>query len=154
MPLAKQSFQVCLDCAYEASMTPKEINSLALQIRYCYSQNKNSSHPCLLAATSVTGKTLEHLQNVAGYDEWHNRACTCISQSLEDHYGKTQMQNIVYLTSDSEQTLHEFDNSKIYVIGGIVDRNRLKRAAYNRATTLNISTARLPINEHLQEPMK
>ena len=61
-----------------------------------------------------------------------------------------EKEKIVYLTSDSETVLNELDNSKIYVIGGIVDRNRLKRAAINKADELGVHTARLPIDEHLK----
>ena len=149
LPLARQSFQACLDCAFESSMTEKEISSLALQIRYCYANNKRNPHPCLLAATSLGGKTLEHLQNVAGFDEWNQRAFTCTEQSLEKYY-KDNLDNIVYLTSDSENTLTDLDDSKIYIIGGIVDRNRLKRMALTRAEELGVATAKLPIDAHLK----
>lgn len=62
---------------------------------------------------------------------------------------------LVYLTGDSENTLSTLDNNTTYIIGGIVDRNRLKRAAIERAeaigsnTSLPIKTARLPLDEHL-----
>ena len=61
---------------------------------------------------------------------------------------------LVYLTGDSENTLTTLDNNTTYIIGGIVDRNRLKRAAIERAeaissdSNLPIKTARLPLNEH------
>ena len=62
---------------------------------------------------------------------------------------------LVYLTGDSENTLSTLDNNTTYIIGGIVDRNRLKRAAIERAeaigsnnSTLPIKTARLPLDEH------
>lgn len=147
LPLAEKSFEVCLDCSFESDMTPKEINSLASQLRYCYASNKQQ--PCFLAATSVAGETLGHLKNVSGYEAWGNRAFTITDQSMEEYY-KDRLDRIVYLTSDSETTVNVLDNSKIYVIGGIVDRNRLKKAALNRADALGVATARLPIDEHLK----
>ena len=33
-------------------------------------------------------------------------------------------EKLVYLTADAEETLQSFDPEKVYVIGGIVDRNR------------------------------
>merc|ERR1711935_1018033 len=57
---------------------------------------------------------------------------------------------IVYLTSDSEKTLELLEDNTVYVIGGIVDRNRLKRATIDRAEQeLNVETAKLPLQEYL-----
>ena len=158
-PLLQASFEVCLDCAFEASMTTKEINSLALQVRYCYAMNKRNDHPCRLAATSVgrnqgepsssSSSLRQHLENVAGHEEWKHWGFTMTPLSLEQYY-EQQRPSIVYLTSDSDTVITELENSKIYVIGGIVDRNRLRRATIDRAEGLGLSTARLPISEHLQ----
>ena len=147
--LAGESFGVCVDCSYQDQLTAKEINSLALQLRYCYAANHRSPHPCRLAATSVEGATRAHLENVNGFEEWKKRAFDFSSDSLTEYY-KDSPKEIVYLTSDSENILHDLDDSKIYVIGGIVDRNRLKRIAFDRAEKLGITTAKLPLEEHLR----
>ena len=60
-----------------------------------------------------------------------------------------QIQNVVYLTSDSENTITTLENDKIYIIGGIVDRNRYKQLTYHRATSLGIATAKIPMDEYL-----
>ena len=174
MPKIQQSHQICIDCSYESYMTPKEINSLAIQIRYCYSSNKRSAHPCQLTATSIgctqtnndsanfidnasnhaknddssVCMTLKHLRNVNGFEEWSNYAFNVTSDSF-DHHFQDQLQNVVYLTSDSTNTITTLENDKIYVIGGIVDRNRYKQLTYNRARSLGIATAKLPIEEYL-----
>jgi tRNA (guanine9-N1)-methyltransferase len=151
LPLAQhQSFRICLDCSFDSALTPKETLRLASQLRYCYAANKKARHPCLWAATSVTGATAEHLSKEAGYSAWSQRAYTGTAQSLEDYYGADQLSDVVYLTADSEHTLTELDNSKIYVIGGIVDRNRLQRAAYDRAHQMGVATAKLPLDDYLQ----
>lgn len=147
---AANKFQVCVDCAFESSLTVKEINSLALQLRYCYATNRRVDVPCLLAATSVAGQTLGHLENVSGFAEWGTRGFTVTEKPLEEYYAERKS-DLVYLTSDSDNVLKNLENDKIYIIGGIVDRNRLKRAALGRAETLQISTAKLPLDEHLQK---
>ena len=53
--------------------------------------------------------------------------------------------NSVYLTADSPNVLDELENDKCYVLGGIVDRNRLQRAAIDRAEALSLPHARLPL---------
>lgn len=151
-PLAEKSFQICIDCSFEHLMIEREISSLAQQLRYCYSYNKNAANPCLATATSLKdgNKTLTLLQKEAGFLEWANRLFTCTDASLEEYYNN-QRPNIIYLTSDSETTLETLDDTKIYVIGGIVDRNRLKRVAMDRAEQLGVTTARLPLDAHLAQ---
>ena len=148
LPKIKKSFQVCIDCSFGSLMTTKEIGSLASQIRYCYSHNRHNPHPCALTVTSLEGETLANMQNVAGFDDWTTRAFSSSDKSVAEVF-QDRLQDVVYLTSDSENTIEHLDNSKIYVIGGIVDRNRLKRAAINRAEEWGLQTAKLPLAEHL-----
>jgi tRNA (guanine9-N1)-methyltransferase len=129
-------------------MTEKEINSLSSQIRYCYASNKRAPNPVYLSVTSLSGKTRAILDKVDGFPEgWVGRGFTHHVSSVEEVHDKSKL---VYLTSDSPNILNDLDNEKIYIIGGIVDRNRLKRAAINRAEQLGIVTAKLPITQHLQ----
>lgn len=119
----------------------------------------------------------EHLERETGFHEWNRRMFDCTEQTLEEHYGGTttldatsrqetleiapgspsipldqpRQKNIVYLTSDSQTTLERLEENTVYVIGGIVDRNRLKRATIDRAENeLNVETAKLPLQEYLR----
>ncbi|CAB9524895.1 tRNA methyltransferase 10 homolog A [Seminavis robusta] len=151
-PLVKKSWQVVLDCSFETQMTKKEVSSLSSQIRYCYASNRRNNHPCQLTISSLAGKTLANLHNVSGFDEWTQRAFSHSDKSLEEIFAAdNRLNDIVYLTSDSETVIEELDNSKIYVIGGIVDRNRLPRMAIDRAEKLGLATARLPLEHHLKK---
>ena len=163
LPLAESSFRICLDLAFENVMTKKEIKSLVSQIKYCYSYNKNSKNPSFWAATSLSGDTMALLEKETGFTEWSRRAFDGTSLSLEEYYYNSSTRrnenddvnfiknNVVYLTSDSDHTVTTLEHDKVYVIGGIVDRNRLKRAAINRAETLGVQTAKLPLDEHLKK---
>jgi len=142
-------FRICVDCSFESSMTDKEIGSLASQLRYCYSANKKSQNTVLYSVCTLTGKTNELLMNVEGFpDSWKIRAFNSSEKSLTEMYPNKS--ELIYLTSDSPYELDHLDDSKTYVIGGIVDRNRLKRATINKAENLGIATARLPIGKYLK----
>jgi tRNA (guanine9-N1)-methyltransferase len=132
---------------------------------------------CSLKKGGDTRKHLEKVEGFP--DTWVGRAFRCYEGGLDAVYGcggdqastettKNKLSitdntnkpqedkpklppnhKIVYLTGDSSNTLTTLDNNTTYVIGGIVDRNRLKRAAIERAESLNITTARLPLDECL-----
>lgn len=55
--------------------------------------------------------------------------------------------DVIYLTADAEEELDEvrWDSKVTYVIGAIVDRNRMTRAARIRADALGIRPMRLPV---------
>lgn len=57
---------------------------------------------------------------------------------------------VVYLTSDSENTLFELKPYSTYIVGGIVDKNRHKGICYKRANDKGIRTARLPIGKYMR----
>lgn len=56
-------------------------------------------------------------------------------------------ERLVYLTADSPHVLHTLVDEDVYVIGGLVDRNRHKNLCLQRATALGVRHAQLPIAE-------
>ena len=139
---------------------------------------------CGLSTGCKTREHLENVEGFP--DAWVGRAFRCHEGGLEAVYGSyltsstaadvaidqvgsecdyTTIQaltnlppnhKLVYLTGDSPNTLTTLDDNTTYIIGGIVDRNRLKFAAIERAASinathplLNIQTARLPLDEHI-----
>jgi len=143
---ADSCFKICLDCSFEELMSSKEITSLSNQIRYCYAANKSSYNSVHFSVSSLSGATYENLTKVCGFPEqW--RAFSYSDKPLLNMH--TDKSDIVYLTSDSDYTLDHLDDTKTYVIGGIVDRNRLKGLTTTRAKEMGITTARLPIDRYL-----
>lgn len=57
---------------------------------------------------------------------------------------------VIYLSSDSPDTLTELKPYSTYIIGGLVDRNRHKGICYKRAMDRGIKTAKLPIGDYMQ----
>lgn len=168
LPIIRSNFEICLDCSFEDKMTDREIASLASQIRYCYSYNKRAEFPCQFTVTSLstTGRIYKHLQRETGFSEWKNRAFNSTEKHFMEHYTDdasskvSQFDNssekkieekkeLIYLTSDSDNIISELQSDKIYIIGGIVDRNRHKYITLKSADEYKISHGRLPLESCL-----
>merc|ERR1719183_1385614 len=99
---------------------------------------------------------MEQLSKVSGIDTWPGFVRTEVCQ-IKKHLGseverQEELQkapettdsllltcdNTVYLTADTDDILEEIDPNKVYIIGGIVDRNRLKEATYKKACHYDI----------------
>lgn len=87
---------------------------------YCYSANSRSGSPTRLSLTGCTGDIRAQLERVSGFNNWllHKEEKSYVEVFSE------RKGDLVYLTADSEQVLNTLEESKIYVIGGLVDRNR------------------------------
>lgn len=86
------------------------------------------------------------LQRIPGYDKW-------MIEKKDQSYFEAfvgERENLVYLTADSEIVLDELDSKAIYIIGGLVDRNRWKGITMKKAKEQGIKTAKLPIGNYLK----
>ena len=74
-----------------------------------------------------------------------------VKSAIDEQEGqKMDKSKLVYLTADSPNNITELDPSDIYIIGGIVDRNRYVRLTLDRANEQGIRHAKLPIGEYVQ----
>lgn len=130
-----------IDLSFSDLMTFGENSSLASQISRIYALNRRSNHPFNLIFSDVeeflTRDTVVK-KKFPDCERWNVNWTVGLPTSRED---------FVYLTADSPNVLATLDPSKIYIMGGLVDRNRHKGATYSKAQELSISTARLPIRE-------
>jgi tRNA (guanine9-N1)-methyltransferase len=134
---------ICVvDLAFDEYMNEREISSLAQQLSYCHSANKNRAYPVRLAFTSVS-RQLE-AKMTTGYEKW-------AVQRDARHYLETfSREHVTYLSSESDETLDTLEPDQVYVVGGLVDHNRHKGLTHRLALEAGVRTARLPIDEHLQ----
>lgn len=117
-----------------------------MQITYCYAVNGRCMSPCHLWLTGCEGEMGSQLQRLPGFDKWMvERESRSYIEALQD-----QKDNLVYLTADAETVLEELDLKKIYIIGGLVDRNRWKGITMKKAQEQGIQTAKLPIGNYLK----
>ncbi|KAK7246003.1 hypothetical protein RIF29_40860 [Crotalaria pallida] len=137
---------VVVDLEFSHLMTPNEIHSLVQQIMYCYAVNGRCCSPAHLWLTGCDGEMGDQLQRIPGFDKWIiEKQNESYIQALQD-----RKENLVYLTADSENVVEELDLNKIYIIGGLVDRNRWKGITMKKAEEQGIQTAKLPIGNFIQ----
>lgn len=55
----------------------------------------------------------------------------------------------MYLTGDAEEDMQDVEPDSMYVIGGMVDHNRIKRGTYDKAKSMGLRMLRFPIQQHL-----
>lgn len=113
---------------------------------YCYAINRRCVLPAHIWLTGCKGEMQNHLMRIPGYDKWLiEKEDRSYVEALQD-----QKESLVYLTADSENVLDELDPKSIYIIGGLVDRNRWKGITMNKANEQGIKTAKLPIGAYMK----
>lgn len=174
MANSSNKFKVVIDMDFEDCMTESELKKSVLQVGRIYAANRHSKNPCQLYICSVKGKVQEAFNALnTGYKNWdvHCSELDYVTLFKSDNSSSVQSSNdqagdhaalnstkvvkdFIYLSGDSDTVLSDVDtilkdDSKIFVIGGLVDHNRHKNLCYNRALERGIPTARLPIKEHV-----
>lgn len=108
---------------------------------YCYAVNGRCVSPAHLWLTGCEGEMENQLKRIPGFDKWIvEKENKCYIEALQH-----RKDDLVYLTADSETVLENLDLNKIYIIGGLVDRNRWKGITMKKAEEQGIQTAKLPI---------
>jgi tRNA (guanine9-N1)-methyltransferase len=59
--------------------------------------------------------------------------------------------DIIMLSPDAEEVVESFDQDKVYIIGGVVDRTIKKACTLNCAYAQDIRVLRLPIKEYVPD---
>ena len=145
MSLSSNKLRVVIDCSFEQLMNSSDIRHLSKQLMYCYATNRRMKQCLQLYLTSCAGETKAILDR-SGLPNWdvHNHA-----ESYVEVFAAEPLENLCYLTSDSPNELEEFDESKVYIIGGFVDHNHYKSHCFNLAVEKKIMHYRLPINKFM-----
>lgn len=126
-------------------MVNREASSLCSQIMRCYSANRRAEKPFNLEVSGLASSVGQHFASM--YPE-HIKWDMSFSQEhfLSSHPDK---EKIVYLTPDTDDVLETIEADKVYIIGGIVDKNRFKGKTSQTAQELGLKTARLPVPEYI-----
>ncbi|TMW57166.1 hypothetical protein Poli38472_003091 [Pythium oligandrum] len=137
--------KLAIDLGYDHIMNEKEIKSLGKQLKFVYGSIRAMETPFQLRLFHCSEQLRESLARftaVRWHVHWHD---------TEEFIDVVSAQDLVYLSPDSPNVLTTLDETKTYVIGGIVDKSRKKGATLQTAETSGITTARLPIQEYITE---
>ena len=104
-----------------------------------------------IGSSSVDGLTQEQeVSQVAKLVDGAERPPSRTDATAGPVVGGYPSGEIVYLTSDSPNTLEELKPFSTYIVGGLVDKNRHKGVCYRTARDKGVKTAKLPIGEFME----
>lgn len=140
------SLRLVVDCSFDHLMLIKDVSKLHKQIQRCYAENRRTLQPVQFIVTSLGGQLKQIMDDKdKGWVNWKN-----VSFKTEHYSEIVAKEDLVYLTSDSPNVLEELDQSKAYVIGGLVDHNHHKGITFEKAKELGIAHAQLPLSSFVK----
>jgi tRNA (guanine9-N1)-methyltransferase len=113
-------------------LTDKERRSLRSQIGHMYGHMRRVDRPCHLWIASLDDSMRQLIFHIDNANTWpiHYRSETVLELFPLDKH------RVVYLSPDATDLLEDVTADTVYVIGGIVDRNRLKNCTATRLARL------------------
>ncbi|KAJ2236369.1 tRNA (guanine(9)-N(1))-methyltransferase [Coemansia sp. RSA 485] len=137
-----------LDMAFDDKMDEKEIKSISSQVMRCYSANRQAAKRVNLHMTKLHGKLRERFDTAMPHHVgWSSDHVQMHEKEYLELFDKS---DLVYLTADSPNVIESLEPGKLYVIGGIVDKNRYPRLTLNKAEEQGIAHAQLPIAKYVK----
>ncbi|KAG8455055.1 hypothetical protein GDO86_001321 [Hymenochirus boettgeri] len=140
--------KLCIDLSMTEHMTKKEISRLAAQIRRLYGSNRKTAKPFWVYLTGFLENSLLYDECVRMNDGFNNYLVDTTESNFLDIF---PLEQVVYLTPDSNSALEDIDPQKVYVLGGLVDESIQKKLTYRKAKEHGLQTARLPIQEYMDK---
>ncbi|XP_001183487.2 tRNA methyltransferase 10 homolog B [Strongylocentrotus purpuratus] len=135
--------RLCIDLSLGHLMSEKEIGGLVCQIRQVYGANRQADRPMQVWLTSLDTEGSIYKASLRKNDGFEHYVMNKTSQ----HYSAIfSQEEIVYLTPDSPNVLTEIQDSKVYIIGGLVDESVLTNMTFDLAKKRSFHTAKLPIS--------
>lgn len=136
--------QIAIDLGFLEQMTDKETRSLALQIMRCYALNRRFKKRFKLILVEANDSRIDTLRTLLpNMDKWD---ILLVKEPLSDF---CLQNNSVYLSADAPAALDGLSQDITYIIGGLVDHNRLKGICFGKADSLGIPSLRLPIADNV-----
>jgi tRNA (guanine9-N1)-methyltransferase len=110
----EQGLNVCIDLGFDNG-DGRELRSLYKQLSLSYGVNRRANVPLHLHVSSLSPSHATALRS-QGSDGW------MVSKHQHSAVETFPSDKLIILSPDAEEAVTDFDPSKIYVVGGIVDR--------------------------------
>ena len=132
-------------------MKSKEAKSLVTQVAFCYGLNRRIKLPFNFHLCGFSGDLRSDFERM-GSKFWH-------ANFHENFFYNNEnlMQNkdkLIYLSPDSPNTLEDFADDAVFIVGGFVDKPVSKNRTLFKANDLGIKTAKLPLEEYVENIKK
>lgn len=149
------NFIICFDLDYNNCMDTREKNSLVSQITLCYGLNKHNKNKISFYLTGDVEEIKENLRRVNA-NNWY------IHVEEKPFYLVESLiklkKEFVYLSPDAEEELEDVSDDKIYIVGGLVDRQVIKDRSLLRYSNIKngdnneikIVAKRLPLQKYVE----
>ncbi|KAF6002821.1 tRNA methyltransferase 10 [Cyanidiococcus yangmingshanensis] len=155
-PTDAQSFHCLVDLSSSYLLTEKELRKSVIQLRQLYVVNKRLVKDALrreqetvprfhIHICGIDARTQRIRSLVFGDETLRWPSISWSSADLATSLANAPPWPVVVLTADATETLTRVEPAVIYVIGGMVDRNRLKGVMWEQARALGLATRRLPL---------
>ncbi|KAJ2659318.1 tRNA (guanine(9)-N(1))-methyltransferase [Coemansia sp. RSA 1200] len=140
--------RVVIDMDFDGRMSQREVRSVCAQVGRCYAVNRQTAAPVGLHITRLHGQARRHFDTaMAQHRNWDPEYVVLEDAEYLDVFPADRL---VYLTADSPNVIESLDPASVYVIGGIVDKNRFPRLTLEKAAAQGIAHAQLPIGKYVR----
>ncbi|XP_061484158.1 tRNA methyltransferase 10 homolog C [Rhineura floridana] len=136
------------DMDYENYMSRREMDNAVKQLMESEGANRRALDPFHLYYCNLKTDGPYYKEFIKRYGEaWDKLFVTTTEKAHVEIFPRDQL---VYLTADSPNIMKTFEHDKIYIIGSLVDKSLQTGLSLARAKQLDLTTARLPLDKHLQ----
>ncbi|KAI6200425.1 TRNA methyltransferase 10-like protein A [Aphelenchoides besseyi] len=143
MANSKCPYTVVVDMSEFQQMNDMLIRKTFTQLNFAYAANRRAENPLQYHIAHLNGRTKMMFDEFPGYKEWD------VYQHQESILELWPPEQLIYLTADSDNIIDKLDPHKVYVIGGLLDRNHYPGLSKRKAEIMKTGHARLPIDEHV-----
>ncbi|CAM9977439.1 unnamed protein product, partial [Hapterophycus canaliculatus] len=112
------------------------------KVLYAYGSNRKAAQPCRMTLSGMRPVMTKKVNKLQGFDTW--LGVTTDSRCYTEIFDKEEL---VYLSADAPRTITQLQKDKVYIIGGLVDRNSHKRLCYYKALEQGVKAFKLPLKQ-------